>query len=52
MLLDELAIKYQSESEQHRDTIRSLEDSHTSQVDSFNTTIDDLKVYIENNENI
>lgn len=43
-LLDELAIKYQSESEQHREAVRALEEGHTSQLDSFNTTIDELKV--------
>ena len=44
MLLDELAIKYQSESDQHREQLRLLEDSHSSQLEGFNTTLDDLKV--------
>lgn len=44
MLLDDLAIKYQQEMDQHREQIKSLTDQHSDEVDRLETQVQQLKV--------
>ena len=43
-LLDELAIKYQKDSDSHHKHLTELEDKHQKQVAALKKKIDDLKV--------
>ena len=43
-LLDELAIKYQTESDQHRESIKHRDEEHSSKVHELSTEIDQLNV--------
>ena len=43
-LLDELAIKYQTESDQHRESIKHKEEEHSSKVHELSAEIDQLNV--------
>ena len=43
-LLDELAIKYQQESSEHHEQIKSLTRQHASKVEELNAQIDQLQV--------
>ncbi|KAK2144332.1 hypothetical protein LSH36_766g02001 [Paralvinella palmiformis] len=45
-LLDELAIKYQEESDQHREQIKSMEETHNSEIDVLTERVDQLKVQV------
>lgn len=47
-LLDELAIKYQTESDQHREHVKAAEEKHEKEVDELNSQIDDLVVRLWN----
>ena len=43
-LLDELAIKYQTESDQHRESIKHKDEEHSSKLHELSTEIDQLNV--------
>ena len=43
-LLDELAIKYQTESDQHREQVKAMDEQHKERVEVLTTEIDELKV--------
>jgi len=44
LLLDELAIKYQQESNEHREQVKTMTRQHESQVQQLTKQIDDLTV--------
>ena len=44
MLLDELAIKYQQESNEHREQIKTMTRQHEAQVEQLNKQIEELTV--------
>ena len=44
-LLDELAIKYQEESDQHREQVKSIQEAHQAEVDLLSDQLDELKVW-------
>ncbi len=43
-LLDELAIKYQTESDQHRESIKQRDETHSSKLSELSAEIDQLNV--------
>ena len=43
-LLDELAIKYQTESDQHRESIKHKDEEHSSKLHELSAEIDQLNV--------
>ena len=43
-LLDELAIKYQEESDQHREAVRTMEETHRKEVEELSQHIDEQQV--------
>ena len=43
-LLDDLAIKYQTSTDQHREQTRGLEEGHRAEVDLMSAQIDELQV--------
>lgn len=51
-LLDELAIKYQQESNEHREQIKTVTRQHEGQLEQLNKQIDELTVSILYNKYI
>ncbi len=43
-LLDELAIRYQAESDQHREQVKTIEEQHREKADTLTAEIEELKV--------
>lgn len=43
-LLDELAIKYQEESDQHREQVKSMEEKHSKEAETLASEVDQLQV--------